>query len=557
MSLNYAFRGSHFAENPTKNDYQRSKFAVPHGKRTTFNAGKLVPFYLREVLPGDTFDVNTSSLVRMSTPIYPVMDDCYLDYYYFFVPARLCWDHWVNLMGQNDESPWTDDTVYEVPGLIGSSTSVDIGSVADYLGVPVGNVPDGEYIQILPFRAYQKIWNDWFRDENLQYPLVVQTGDTVSSDEVTYFTKSTYLLPVNKYHDYFTSCLPAPLKGADVNLLAGTVVPVITKSSINDPTLFGAPLLWNSYGLSSLSGNNVSLAGASILSPDGTDILETQEGPALGSDPSGISLIPQNLYVDLTKQTQVTVSMFRQAFQLQKLLEADARGGTRYTEIINSHFGVSAPDGTLQRSQYLGGKSIPVTVSQVVQTAPTVSGQTPIGHTSAYSKTIDSDHSFTASFVEHGFVIGVCCARARHSYSQGLHKLWSRKSRYDYYWPVFANLSEQPVYKREIYLAGNVPSDPEVLGYQEYAAEYRYAPTQNTAYMRPGVTGSLDVWHYGDYYTSAPTLSDSWIREPSTYIGRTLATTTSEHQFIAQFHFNETDIRNMPVYSIPGLLDHH
>lgn len=553
-----------FAYNPTNVDIQRSRFDRPSDLKTSFNAGELIPIYIDEVLPGDTFQMRSSKLVRMSTLAAPIMDNIFLDTYFFYVPHRLVWDHWKNLNGENDNSPWFDSTVYSVP-TVGTRQGhyFPVGSIADYMGVPTGI--NEIKVSALPFRSYAKIWNDWFRDENLQTPAVVRTDDTNrlnygenDNGMLSFLTDSAsnglHLAPVAKYHDYFTSALPSPQKGPDVTLPLGLEAPVLTNYGRWDINRYpDSPVSGEKNGLLwySTSGGT-SLENPRSLAVD--TLLQTKTFSA-GSDQGSVQYMPANLYADLSQATAASINQLRFAFQLQKMYEKDARGGTRYIEMIKSHFGVTSPDARLQRSEYLGGNRIPININQVVQNSET--GTTPQGNTTAYSLTVDTNNDFTKSFTEHGYVIGVCCVRYRHTYQQGLEKLWSRKQRTDFYLPVFANIGEQPILNKEIYMQGT-SADDEVFGYQEAWAEYRYKPSRTSGMMRSQYAQSLDVWHLGDNYNALPTLSSTWIAEDKSNIDRALAVTSAvSHQFIADFHFDCRCTRPMPLYSIPGLIDHH
>ena len=558
---------SHFAVNPTRIDMSRSRFDRSSSYKTTFNVGQIIPFYVDEVLPGDTFSIDTSKVVRMQTLLTPVMDDIFLGTYYFFVPNRLTWNHWKQFMGENTESAWIPSVEYEIPQLTAPEGGWNIGTIADYMGIPTG--VSGLSVNALPFRAYALIMNEWFRDENLSDPLNIPVTDATvqgvnTGTFVTDVAKGGLPYTAAKYHDYFTSALPAPQKGPDVTIPVASAVqyPVIPldKNVSFDSSGIGMrlgdvetsnPVIPSNgtyyplnYGGGSGSGSPLGKTGFYIGS--------------LENNPQGSALAPLNLWAvgDGTVQA-ATINQLRLAFQIQKLYERDARGGTRYIEILKSHFGVTSPDARLQRPEYLGGNRIPININQVVQSSSTDASGTPQGNTAAYSLTSDNHSDFTKSFVEHGFLIGVMVARYRHTYQQGLERFWSRKDRFDYYFPVFANIGEQAIKNKEIYAQGTVKDD-EVFGYQEAWADYRYRPNRVTGEMRSSAPQSLDVWHLGDDYESLPSLSDSWIREDSKTVNRVLAVSDNvSAQLFCDIYVRNLCTRPMPLYSIPGLIDHH
>ncbi len=548
---------SHFALNPTRIDLSRSTFDRSASVKTSFNAGDVVPFFLEEVLPGDTFNVKSSKVVRMQTLLTPMMDNVYLDTYYFFVPNRLVWKHWKEFNGENTESAWIPQTTYEVPQITSpANTGWSVGTIADYFGIPTG-VPNLS-VSALPFRAYALIMNEWFRDQNLSDPLVVPDDDaTVAGVNTGTFVSDVakggkpYIAA--KYHDYFTSCLPSPQKGPDVNIpvTTGGIYPVIPQEKKIDNSLLTQHGMsaYTTYGNVNYFNNATSTATSADAQLWG---LRFQTGGTA-------DVWFNNLYaVDTGEAGMATINQLRLAFQIQKLYERDARGGSRYIEILKSHFGVTSPDARLQRPEYLGGNRVPININQVVQQSGTGSGaSTPQGTVVGMSQTTDSHSDFIKSFTEHGFIIGVMVARYDHTYQQGLDRMWSRKDRFDYYWPVFANIGEQAVKNKEIYAQGNAEDD-EVFGYQEAWADYRYKPNRVTGEMRSSYTQSLDVWHLADDYAQRPSLSDSWIREDKTNIDRVLAVTSKvSNQFFADIFVQNRATRPMPIYSIPGLIDHH
>lgn len=562
---------SHFALNPTRIDMSRSTFDRSSSVKTSFNAGDIVPFFLEEVLPGDTFNVKSSKVVRMQTLLTPMMDNVYLDTYYFFVPNRLVWEHWKQFNGENTESAWIPETTYEVPQITSpADTGWNVGTIADYFGIPTG-VP-GLSVSALPFRAYALVMNEWFRDQNLQDPLVVPVDDAtvagVNTDTfLTDCAKGGKPYIAAKYHDYFTSALPSPQKGPDVSITVaqGSAWPVVPLDDYVSPS--GKDLVWfSSTGGSPLVSSSTSYQGFPVMSAGRTQSAGNYEawttagsGQSVGTKPSSGSYVPANLYAVSDGQAAVaTINQLRMAFQIQKLYERDARGGTRYIEILKSHFGVTSPDARLQRPEYLGGNRVPININQVVQQSGTGAGATtPQGTVVGMSQTTDSHSDFIKSFTEHGFILGVMVARYDHTYQQGLDRMWSRKSRFDYYWPVFANIGEQAIKNKEIYADGSAKDD-EVFGYQEAWADYRYKPNRVTGEMRSQYAQSLDVWHLADDYDKLPSLSDEWIREDKSNIDRVLAVQSSvSNQFFADIYIQNRATRPMPLYSVPGLIDHH
>lgn len=532
----------------------RSRFSRPSSLKTSFNVGSIVPFYVDEVLPGDTFNVKTSRVVRLQTLLTPVMDNIYLDSYFFFVPNRLVWDHWKQFNGENTESAWIPQTEYEVPQITAPDGGWQIGSIADYMGIPTG--VDNISVNALPLRAYALIMNEWFRDQNLSDPVVVPTDDSTvqgsnGSTFVTDLAKGGIPYTAAKFRDYFSSSLPAPQKGEDVkvNIANEGLYPLTTGA-------FYAPATNSSGGVNAATYGSAANTTSTMYYQFGSN--NTIGG--LGFDPANgnpVGLAPTNLYADISEGNAITINQLRLAFQIQKLYERDARGGTRYIEILKSHFGVTSPDARLQRPEYLGGNRVPININQIIQQSATVDGSTPQGTTVGQSLTVDQHNDFTKSFTEHGFVIGVMVARYDHTYQQGIERFWSRKSRFDYYWPVFANIGEQAVYNKEIYAQGT-DQDDEVFGYQEAWADYRYKPSRVTGEMRSAAPQSLDVWHLADDYDTLPKLSDAWIREDPNNVDRVLAVQSeNSNQLFADIFINNVCTRAMPMYSIPGLIDHH
>lgn len=532
---------------------RRSRFDLSTTVKTSFDVGDLVPFYYEEVLPGDTFVLDTNVLARMQTLLTPIMDDLYLDVFYFYVPNRLTWEHWKEFMGENTKSAWYPTTEYTIPQItVAPEKSVSFKSVADYMGIPPITVASGQpglSFSALPFRAYGLIWNEWFRDENLQDPVLVDTGDSTHVYDVNNAVDGGKLLKANKYHDYFTSSLPSPQKGPDVTIpMLNSDVPVVARPDIIPSDIRGdnTALRFMKPDGSSLGGSNYgfALSGSSNGYAEGI-YTNSQPGSTLGT------LTPANLYGVLDTAPVATINTLRLAFATQRLYEKDARGGTRYREIIKSHFNTISPDARQQVPELLGYNRINISISQVVQNSETAA--TPQGHTAAFSLTADSDSSFTKSFTEHGMVIGLLCARYKHTYQQGIPRCFSRKSRFDYYWPVFANLGEQPVLNKEIFANGTA-KDNEVFGYQEAWAEYRYHPDSCTSEMRSSYPQSLDVWHLGDDYNVLPSLSPTWIEEDKSTVDRVLAVTSSNsNQLFADIYIKNVATRVMPMFSIPGM----
>lgn len=557
---------AHFSTTPTKN-ISRSKFDRSYTRKTTFNAGDLVPFYVdTTILPGDTVKMNTSQVVRMMTPIAPVMDNANLDTYFFFVPYRLIWEHFEEFMGENKTEPWVQKTEYEIPQIIAPEGGWTKGSLADMMGYPtkVG----GYKASALPFRAYALIWNEWFRDQNLKNPCYISMGETdlngkdILEENIDYVTdteKGATMCKVAKYHDYFTSALPEAQKGPAVRLPLGETAPIIGTNQ-------GTPATGSSWENDLVGeqlgywkpGNTSSLKGEFFSTKNGTT--EQDGNTSIG------------LAADLTTAVGATINGLRQAFAIQRFYENQALFGSRYIEVIRGHFSVTNPDFRMQRPEYLGGMQTPININQVVQTEATtqqlggsyedgtwkweMSDLTPQGNTAAYSLTSGRNKDlFTHSFTEHGILMGVCCVRTIHTYQQGLNKQFSMKKFYDFYWPELANLGNMPIYNKEIFTQGT-DEDEEVFGYQEAFANYRYFPDEITGEMRSNYDQSLDVWHWGDDYETLPALGSEWIDETKENIQRTIAVQNHD-QFFGDFYFQAIYTRPMPLYSIPGLASHY
>ena len=544
----------HF-NNVPETHVSRTRFNRDQNILTTFDAGELIPFYVDEVLPGDTFSVDTAAIIRMTTPKYPVFDDAYIDFYYFYCPNRILWDNFKYFMGEVDDKPWMPTKTYKVPKIkIGNGTS-DLnygpkeGSILDYMGVPTEVYTKEKNVNFevnaLPVRAYVKIWNEFFRDQNVGNAAVLNKGDEDiiyvddNNNENNILLRAQHggrCLPVSKFHDYFTSCLPYPQRGPEVTIaLTGNApVKMFDDNGINGPT--NPTTIWMSGAASYLAQNN---ANETIV--------------ALGStEQTGGESVARYMATDLSNIEAATINQLRQAFAVQHYYEALARGGSRYREQVRALFGVSISDKTVQVPEYLGGGRYHVNINQIVQTSgQQAANDTPIGETGAMSVTPINESSFTKSFEEHGFVIGVMCVRHDHSYQQGLERFWSRTDRLDYYFPQFANLGEQPVKKKEIMITGEA-TDDETFGYQEAWADYRMKPNRVSGKMRSNANGTLDFWHYADNYETVPTLSQEWMKEGKSEIARTLIV-QDEPQFFGAIRVMNKTTRCMPLYSVPGL----
>ena len=553
----------------------RTRFNRDQTILTTFDAGKLIPFYVDEVLPGDTFSVDTAAIIRMTTPKYPVMDDSFIDFYYFFCPNRILWDNFKHFMGEVEETPWMPTKAYAVPQININGTNVkpapDERSILDYMGVPT-KVKKPFSINALPIRAYVKIWNEFFRDENVDNAAVLKSDDadvtyTMSTDEEDTMEKELQEavtggnpLPVNKFHDYFTSCLPYPQRGPDVTLPMAGNAPVNLYVS-NSNKSYSAEDLATAYGENAQAKYNWGMqSGENIVAGDiggnGGYVVNAQNTNSnewkfySKSHPDGLEVA--HLGANLSEITGATINQLRQAISVQQYYEALARGGSRYREQVQAIWNVIISDKTVQVPEYLGGGRYHVNINQIVQTSgQQTENDTPIGETGAMSVTPINESSYTKSFEEHGFVIGVCCVRHNRSYQQGLERFWSRKDRLDYYVPQFANLGEQPVKKKEIMLTGDT-TDDETFGYQEAWADYRMKPNRVSGLMRSNATGTLDFWHYADNYSTVPTLSQEWMAEGKAEIARTLIV-QNEPQFFGAIRVANKTTRRMPLYSVPGL----
>lgn len=545
----------------------RSKFDRSHQLLTTINEGDLVPIYCDEVLPGDTARIHLNGLIRMSTPIYPIMDNCYMDTYFFFVPCRLLWKHWENMFGENNTNYWAEKTEYSTPtceiGGGDGDKGLKTGSIGDYFGLPTG-LTKKIAVNALPARAYAMIYNEWFRDENLEAPLmlgykktdeggtnskptaeILSTNNpiaTASENEATLYAQ--YPAKAGKFHDYFTSCMPSPLKSEPVEINLTGNAPL--KLGNADGTTI--PSLETGNGPEMVVGRTTSTPGSLAYAGNANEKKMQFTGIKDGASGGGY------LFADLSGVNAISIQDLRMAIALQHIFEADARNGTRYREFLSGTWGVTSPDSRLQIPEYIGGQRIAINVNQVVQTSQTDTntGQA-LGNTAAYSLTTCSKQMVDYAATEYGFIIGLAVVRVEHSYQQGLATKWTRGGRFTYYDPRLAALGEQPVYNREIYAQGT-PEDNEIFGYQEAWADYRYKPSYVTGEMRSNYQTSLDAWHYADDYNKLPRLSAEWIQEGQQNIDRTIAVTSAKsHQFLCDFYFTEDWYREMPIYSIPGI----
>lgn len=537
----------------------RTRFNRDQTILTTFDSGKLIPFYVDEVLPGDTFSVDTAAIIRMTTPKYPVFDDAFIDFYYFYCPNRILWNNFKQFMGEVENTPWMPKKDHEVPKIViqGDISPAPIEeSILDYMGVPT-KIKKRFKVNALPIRAYVMIWNEFFRDENVGNAATLRTDDTeeyyaddknaTQDAALKYAITGGRCLPVNRFHDYFSSCLPYPQRGPEVTLPMEGNAPVGLYGD-DKLTQFGTVTGKTEIYLNqTLSGSALAPAiKNSQVEGDRTSLITGSASP--GEQVNDTAYLGANL----DTVTATTINELRKAVAVQQYYEALARGGSRYREQVKALWDVVISDKTVQIPEYLGGGRYHVNMNQIVQT----SGQqgntdTPIGETGAMSVTPINESSFTKSFEEHGFVIGVCCVRHNHSYQQGLERFWSRTDRLDYYVPQFANLGEQPVKKKEIMLTGEI-TDEETFGYQEAWADYRMKPNRVSGKMRSNATGTLDFWHYADNYKTVPTLSQEWMAEGKEEIARTLIV-QDEPQFFGAIRVANDTTRRMPLYSVPGL----
>lgn len=546
-------RGHRFSDAPAMY-MKRTKFDRSHVYKTTFDSGKLIPVFVDEVLPGDTTRLSVNYFARLATPIKPIMDNIYLDWFFFFVPNRLVWDHWQNFCFEQEDPG--DSTDYVIPTITATDNSKNayVGSLWDYFGLPVNTSGNLSGISALPFRGVYLIWDEWFRDENLQKSVKIQKGDAnevlnsarAAEQPSWVFTSGTSIVPGfacpprGKRHDYFTSALPWTQKGPGVNISLTGNAPVFGDGQRLGLAPDGAG---NSVGYLAMTGN----VGAMLRNSDGSE-WDSSQAAFVTSNRSKSGLL-----ADLSTVSAITINGLRTAFQMQKFYERLARGGSRYTEVLRSFFGVVSPDARLQRPEFLGSFTKMVNVNPIAQTSAT-DNTSPQGNLSAYGVTAAKFHGFTKSFVEHGYIFGFVCARADLTYQQGINKMWLRSTVYDFYWPTFAHLGEQAIELREIYAQGS-KDDTIVFGYQERYAEYRYKPSQITGKFRSSVVdGSLDKWHLSQFFNNAPTLNEEFITE-NPPIKRIIAV-QDEPEFLLDIGFRYTTVRPMPMFGTPGLVDH-
>ena len=561
MSRRIRVKGHRFSDAPAMY-MRRTKFDRSHVYKTTFDSGKLIPVFVDEVLPGDTCRLNVRYFSRLATPVKPIMDNIYLDWFFFFVPNRLVWNHWQNFCFEQEDPDDPTDYVCPTTSLAGKSddTLHGIGTLWDYFGLPTGLPNTISGINALPFRGVYLIWNEWFRDENLQKSVKIQKGDTnevfdssrvAEQPEWLQGIPESYLPcpPRGKRHDYFTSALPWTQKGPGVSVgLAGTAPIALNSNAIDVPNTVSQ--YFNQAGVKSLKTAGAGVNAVLYPSPTSTDVPLALQTPISVTAQQGLA---DNFYANLDDSSIFTINSLRTAFQMQKFYERLARGGSRYTEVLRSFFGVVSPDARLQRPEFLGSFTKMMNINPIAQTSST-NDTTPQGNLSAYGVTGAKFHGFTKSFVEHGYIFGFCCARADLTYQQGINRMWTRSTVYDWYWPTFAHLGEQAVLLKEIYATGDAKQDNSVFGYQERYAEYRYKPSVICGKFRSNIKGNLDVWHLSQYFKSAPKLNPEFIEE-DVPIGRIIAV-PSEPQFLIDIGFKYTAVRPMPMFGTPGLVDH-
>lgn len=561
MSRRIRVKGHRFSDAPAMY-MRRTKFDRSHVYKTTFDSGKLIPVFVDEVLPGDTCRLNVRYFSRLATPVKPIMDNIYLDWFFFFVPNRLVWNHWQNFCFEQEDPDDSTDYVCPTTSLVGKAddTLHGVGTLWDYFGLPTGLPNTISGINALPFRGVYLIWNEWFRDENLQKSVKIQKGDTNEVFDSSRVSEQPEWLqgipesylpcpPRGKRHDYFTSALPWTQKGPGVSIgLAGTAPIALNSNAQAVPNTVSQ--YFNQAGVTSLTTGQSASISYFNTSPSSDHTLLNLQTPISVSAQQGLA---SNFYANLDESSIFTINSLRTAFQMQKFYERLARGGSRYTEVLRSFFGVVSPDARLQRPEFLGSFTKMMNINPIAQTSST-NDTTPQGNLSAYGVTGAKFHGFTKSFVEHGYIFGFCCARADLTYQQGINRMWTRSTVYDWYWPTFAHLGEQAVLLKEIYATGNIEQDNSVFGYQERYAEYRYKPSVICGKFRSNIKGNLDLWHLSQYFKTAPKLNPEFIEE-DVPISRIVAV-PSEPQFLIDIGFKYTAVRPMPMFGTPGLVDH-
>lgn len=563
---------NHFDYNPTDIHIERSMFNLDHSVKFSANVGECIPFDVIECLPGDTFSVHTSKVIRLQPLVTPIMDEVICDVYWFFVPNRLVWNHWKNFCGENNSSPWAPETTYSIPHLTAPEGGWNVGTIADYMGIP----PKKKHsciVNALPFRAYALICDQWFRSEAIMNPVQVSVNDTLMTgsngdNQVTDIQKGGKPFIACRFPDYFSTALPSPQRGNAASVFPdNTFAPVVSRDINGHPYSSGKSFISgltdesNFVPIKFTYNNSDTMSNASgpaaLVNDNG---LSSSTGPYTGTD---IKLYPSNLWT-IMSDVSFNINDLRSAFAVQRYLEKSARFGGRYTEFIKGFFGIDSPDARLQRTEYLGGSRISLNINSVEQTSATESGTTPQGNVAGMSVTADRNDEFTYSCTEHGYIIGISVLRYFHSYQQGLNRLWLRDNFEEFYLPTFAFLGEQPVYKEELWLDAETTEEnvgdrkKVVFGYQERWAEYRYQPNRVAGEMRSIASDSLDVWHLADNYSSMPTLSPEWIREDKSMLDRCLAVTSAvSNQAIFDFYIKVQAARPLPLYSIPGMIDHY
>lgn len=559
---------SHFSELP-HTEVNRSIFDRSHKHMTTGNIGDLIPFSCTEILPGDSVKITTSKVIRLQTLLTPIMDNIVADFFWFFVPMRLVWNHTKEFFGENTQSAWLPQTNYFMPQFINvgvNGAGIDPCTNADYFGLPLsfrhttGDVSSGSYVDCLRFRALTLIWNEFFRDENLQDPAPLDISDSNLTYDKTKPERGGVPFKVCKFHDYFSSALPAPQKGPSVALPISGNISISGTLKTPDLAVFSASVDNTNLSTNPVRFVNMDVTGSAPVGINNGTFVSNALGTYsdiyfsnLYTKSSNINT--SNLSVNLSNATMASVNDIRLAFQLQKFYEANARGGSRYIELIKQHFDVSSPDARLQRPEYLGGNRVPITIHQITNNAESSGAY--LGNVGAMSVTSDISDDVEKSFTEHGYLIGCLCLRYQHSFQNGVDRSWMRRNREDFYWPLFAHLGERGIKNGEIFWSSDPSVDNQVFGYQEAWAEYRYANNLVTGEFRSGISNTLDSWHLADDYSQLPTLSSGWIQEDKSNVDRVLAVTSLvSNQFFADIYVKNIMTRPMPMYSVPGLIDH-